>query len=59
MVFDKHVIISAGITHILKVKPCWHQHDRCHFHRMIIIGLGIIHMFEDEMGEHQDLPSKA
>ena len=33
-----------GISLICEDASCLHQHDRCQFHRIIIIGQGIVHM---------------
>ena len=42
--FIESVSFMQGISLICEDASCLHQHDRCQFHRIIIIGQGIVHM---------------
>ena len=42
--FIESVSFMQGISLICEDASFLHQHDRCQFHRIIIIGQGIVHM---------------
>ena len=42
--FIDSVIVMEGVLLICEDASFLHQHDRCQFHRVIIIGQGIVHM---------------